>query len=401
MNDISRLAIDSKFVHHARYAPAEGNRALVSPIHQSVKYMPSSMAHLRSILTNRDKGFVYSRISNPTVRELEHLLADLQGRDDAIGTASGIAALTAVAMTFLSAGDRAVIFTESYKPTRFLLGNVLSRFGVETIRLRRDDYAQFESLCKSSHPPKLVFVESPTNPTLRIHDLEWLTKTARAASCLTVLDNTFAGFLAHGKFDIDIFVHSLTKLAGGHSDAMGGMIICRQELVDKISPVAITLGACLDPNSAWLILRGMKTYGLRLQAASKNAQDLASWLETQSWSQNVRYPSLKNHPDYALWQKQNSSNIGSGMTVVTFELTCKESSVDIFFDSLKLFSVAPSLGCVESLAAPCLLFFGDDLPPEEAKQAGITSKTVRLAIGIEDLNDLKNDLLAAFSAANV
>jgi cystathionine beta-lyase/cystathionine gamma-synthase len=401
MNDISGLDNNSKFVHHPRYAPADGNRSLVSPIHQSVKYMASSMAHLRSILTNRDNGYVYSRISNPTVRELEHLLADLQGRDDGVATASGIAALTAVAMTFLSAGDRAVIFTESYKPTRFLLGNILSRFGVETIRIRRDDYPQFEKLCQSSHPPKLVFLESPTNPTLRIHDLEWLTKIARAANCLTVLDNTFAGFLAHGEFDIDIFVHSLTKLAGGHSDAMGGMIICRQELVDKIFPVAITLGGCLDPNSAWLILRGMKTYGLRLKASSQNAHDLAVWLETQAWAENVRYPTLKNHPDYALWQKQNSSNGGAGMTVVTFDLNCKESGVDIFFDSLKLFSVTPSLGCVESLAAPCLLFFGDDLPPEEAKQAGITSKTVRLAVGIEDFNDLKRDLLAAFSAASV
>ena len=204
MNDIRHLRHDTKFVHHPHCPPPDGNRSLVSPIYPSAKYVASSMAHLRRLLTNREEGYIYSRISNPTVRELEDLLADLQGRDNALATASGIAALTAVAMTFLNAGDRAVIFTESYKPTRFLLGNILARFGVETIRISRNEYSAFEKICQSDHPPKLVFLESPTNPSLRIHDLDWIIKTARAASCLTVLDNTFAGFLAHGEFAIDI-----------------------------------------------------------------------------------------------------------------------------------------------------------------------------------------------------
>jgi cystathionine beta-lyase/cystathionine gamma-synthase len=386
---------DTKFVHHGRFPPPEGNRPLVTPIFQSVKYTPSSMAHLRALLTDRDKGYVYSRVSNPTVRELEHLLANLQQRDDAIATASGIAALTAVAMTFLKSGDRAVIFTESYKPTRYLLGGILSRYGVETVRISRNEYPAFEKLCQGPNPPKLVFLESPTNPALRLHDLDWLIKTAKAASCLTVLDNTFAGFLAHGEFDIDIFVHSLTKLAGGHSDAMGGVVICRKALIDKLLPVAITLGGCLDPNSAWLILRGMKTFGLRSKAGSQNAFELATWLTTQSWVTNVRYPALPNHPDFALWEKQNH---GDGGSVITFDLTCPESGVDPFFDNLRLFSLAPSLGCVESLAAPCLLLFGDDLPADEAQQAGINSRTVRLAIGIENPADLKSDLIRASSA---
>lgn len=347
------------------------------------------MGHVRGILAKRGTGYLYSRISNPTVRELELLLADLQGRDDGLATGSGVAALTAVAMTFLSAGDRAVVFTESYKPTRFLLGGILSRFGVETIRIARDDYAQLENLCRDKNPPKLLFLESPTNPALRIHDLNRVIAAAKSCGCLTVLDNTFAGFTTHGEFEIDLFVHSLTKQANGHSDAMGGIIIARRELIEKIFPVAMTLGGCLDPNSAWLTLRGMKTYGLRTKQSSTHALELAVWLKTRPWAQNVRYPGLSDHPDHELWKKQNK---GDGGAVVTFDLTCNENKFDEFFDRLKLITLTPSLGCVESLAAPCLLFFADDLPADEAKKAGITKTTVRLAIGIESLDDLKKDL---------
>lgn len=390
------LSAETNFVHHDRVRPPEGNTPLVTPIQQSVKYRAKNMAQLREIFNKRGDGFLYSRVSNPTVRELELLLAKLQGREDAIATASGVAALTAVAMTFLSAGDRVVIFTESYKPTRFLLGAILSRFGVETIRLSRDDYGKFEEICKGSRPPRLVYLESPTNPALRLHDLPWVCNIAKAAGTLSVLDNTFAGFLHHGQTDIDLFVHSLTKQANGHSDAMGGVIIARRELIDRMFPVALTLGGCLDPHSAWLTLRGMKTYGLRTRESARSALEISKWIETQSWAKNVRYPALPSHPDYNLWQRDHQ---GDGGAVVTFDLVTGKNGFDQFFDHLEIFTVTPSLGCVESLAAPCLMFFGDDLPPEEAEKAGITSQTIRLAIGIEGVDDLKKDLMRAANAA--
>ncbi len=396
MSHHRHLSKETQMVHPPKESLPKGNEPLVSPIYQSVKFKPSSMGQVRDILSKRGKGYLYSRISNPTVRELEVLLANLQGRDDALATSSGVAALTAVAMTFLSAGDRVVVFTESYKPTRFLLGGILSRFGVQVTRISRDDYSKFEELCRSDHPPKLVFLESPTNPALRLHDLERIVSSAKKSGSLTVLDNTFAGFTHHGNIDIDLFVHSLTKQANGHSDAMGGVIIAKKDLIEKIFPVAMTLGGCLDPNSAWLTLRGMKTYALRTKESSKNALEMAQWLQGQPWAKNVRYPALKNHPDHDIWKKQMP---GDGGAVVTFDLHCDEGRFDQFFDQLKLFTLTPSLGCVESLAAPCLLFFADDLPADDARKAGITSTTVRLAIGIESVSDLKQDLEQAANAA--
>lgn len=398
MNDRRFLSEKTRLVHPPIVEPPAGNTPLVQPIHQSVKYRPKNMAHLREIMAKRGTGYLYSRISNPTVRELELTLAELQGGEDALATASGIAALAAVVMTFLKSGDSVALFTESYKPTRYLLGSVMSKFGVSIMRFSRNNYDGFAAACSSSEPPKMVFFESPTNPTLRIHDIELIVKHAKSANCMTVLDNTFAGFLIHRDYDIDLVVHSLTKQASGHSDAMGGVVIGSTALIDRIFPVAITLGACLDPNSAWLISRGMKTYSLRLRESSKSAHELAQWLTNQGWAENVKYPALSTHPDHELWKKQNQDDGGS---VVTFDLVCPEEKVDPFFDSLKVFSVTPSLGCVESLAVPCLNLYADDLAPNEASDAGITSKTVRLAIGIEDINDLKSDLTSAASLLNL
>lgn len=381
-------------VHPQRVDPPAGNRPLVAPIYQSVKYTPRNMAHLRDILADRSKGYIYSRVANPTVRELEILLANLQGKEDALCVGSGIAAIAAATLALVAKDDHVLMFRESYKPTRYLQKNILGKFGVRTSVVGLEDVEKIREIF-SSDPPKLVLIESPTNPVLRIPDLEAMSSLCRKAGSLLILDNTFAGFHHHGDLDIDLYIHSLTKHACGHSDAMGGVIIGSQKLIDLIFPTAITLGATLDPHAASLILRGMKTYSLRVAEASKNAAHIHQWLKTRRGIKNLRYPADPSHPDYKTWLKQMK---GDGGSVISFDIDGDTAQTDLFIDSLKLFALTPSMGCVESLVAPCLCLFADDFSEADARLAGISSSTVRLAVGIENVHDLTRDLDQALVA---
>ncbi|MCX6124630.1 MAG: PLP-dependent aspartate aminotransferase family protein, partial [Proteobacteria bacterium] len=374
------LSLETRSIHPQRVPLQAGNEPLVSPIHQSVKYTPKNVAHLKEILTNRHSGFLYSRVMNPSVRELEILLAELQGGEDAICLGSGVAALATTMIGLIQANDHVVMFRESYKPTRYLQIQILSKMNVRTTILGMDDTSALASVFQQD-PPKVLLVESPTNPLVRVPDLSRLAAQCRQAGTLLILDNTFAGFSHHGELPIDIYIHSLTKHASGHSDAMGGVIIAKQALIDILAPVAITLGATLDPHAAWLISRGMKTYSLRTKAASVNALTIAQWLNGRRGITNLRYPGLATHPDHAVWLRQMK---GDGGTVLSFDIDGCEELAEQFIDSLKIFSLTPSMGCVESLVTPCLCLFADDLTPEDAKRAGIGASTIRLAIGIED-----------------
>jgi cystathionine beta-lyase/cystathionine gamma-synthase len=385
--------MDTKLIHHPKVNPYITGEPLVSPIHQSVKYVPKNMEELRSILVSRDNGFIYSRVSNPTVRELELTLAALQGAEDGICTATGIAAIATVAMSYLEAGDHVVVLRESYKPTRILLRQILSRFGVVTHILGLDELDRIKDIL-AKHKPKLFFVESPTNPVLRIPDLRLLRSLCSEVGTLLVLDNTFAGLHLH-KGLADIFVHSLTKFANGHSDAMGGGIFASKAHIEKMMMFAVTIGATLDPHAAWLIQRGLKTYFLRVERATQNAFEIAKWLSSNAPNvSRIFYPALPDHPDHGVWLKQMN---GEGGAVVSFELASGKQSIDQFIDRLKIFSLTPSMGCIESLVAPSALLFADDYSEEEARSAGITPLTVRLAVGLENVKDLIADLEQALT----
>lgn len=371
-------------LQHPVKTPVEGNnQPIVSPIYQSVKFKAPNVQFVRELFSGEKNGYFYSRISNPTVQELEVLLAGLQQRNDGICVGSGMCAITTTLLALLEHGDHIIVFRESYKPTRITANTLLKKFGIEHTLLSIGDFGLLESTLKAK-PTKLIIFESPTNPCLFIADIERLTSLAKKYGALTVMDNTFAGFHNHGSTAVDVFVHSLTKFACGHSDAMGGIIITNNELAKKIRFYAIHIGGLLDPNSAFLTLRGMKTYAQRYRIQSESALIVADGLEKSPGLTNVRYPGLKSHPQYELAAKQ-LKDFGS---VISFDLPESGPTIDEFIDNLQLFHLAASIGSTESLVAPVLLFFSGDLSEEDNRRAMMTDRTIRLSIGLEAPEDL-------------
>jgi cystathionine beta-lyase/cystathionine gamma-synthase len=377
----------SRVNHPPQVRVPEDNRPLVAPIYQSVKFTFDDVEETcRNSRGERD-GFQYSRVSNPTLRQLELTLAQLQGREECLLTASGVAAVSLALLSLCSQGDHVIVFAQMYQPTRYAVRRLLARYGVRHTMLSIEDIEGIERTLAQT-PTRLVVFESPTNPSLRIADIARITAAARRHGAFTLLDNTFAGFHNHGQFDIDVFVHSLTKYASGHGDVMGGAVIASRELIASMRTDFIVMGATLDPHAAFLIQRGMKTYFLRYQRQCENAARIASFLCTHRAVANVAYPGLASHPGHAL-AAQQMADMG---TIVTFELRPDVVAPDAFANALELFAISASLGSTESLVQPGKLMLPRDLNAEERDWAAVTPATIRLSVGIEDADDLIADL---------
>ncbi|MEO6079397.1 MAG: PLP-dependent aspartate aminotransferase family protein [Steroidobacteraceae bacterium] len=382
----------TRLVHPPHVLPPEDNRALVAPIYQSVKFEHDTVADtLRSLRGEKD-GFFYSRSANPTTRQLEQTIAALQGREDAIVCSSGVGAIAQTLLGLLKADDHVLCFVETYAPTRSLLRRTLQRYGVRHTMLSIEDDAGIERVLKGT-PTRLVIFESPTNPITRIADIGHITRQARAAGALTVLDNTLAGLHQHGDTDVDLFIHSLTKYASGHGDVMGGAVIGSTEMIRQLRPDFVLLGGVLDPHAAWLIQRGLKTYMMRYEAQSDAALRIAQYLEAHDKIARVHYPGLARHPRHELAARQ-MRHFG---TIVSCDLRAGGAAGDRFADALKLFAIAASMGSPESLIIPPGLMGPHDLPAELGALAGIDAGTVRLSIGLEDPDDLTADLEQALA----
>ena len=228
---------------------------------------------------------------------------------------------------------------------------------------------------------------------LQIADLEKITALARKYDVITALDNTFAGLHNHGRFDIDYYIHSLTKYANGHGDTMGGIVIGAQDRIRTLKPFAVNMGPTLDPSAAFLILRGLKTYYLRYRQHTENAQAIATWLEAHDRVSRVWYPGLPGDRGHALAKAQMEDTGG----VLTLELDTDKAGAEAFIDALSLFATTASLGSTESLVSPVRLFLASDLSAEELEASMITDATVRLAVGVEHIDDLIADLEQAFA----
>jgi cystathionine beta-lyase/cystathionine gamma-synthase len=363
------------------------NRPLVAPIYQSVKFSFDDVAETQKLWMRQREGFYYSRVSNPTLRQLELALAQLQERDACLVTGSGVAAIAMPLLALLKSGDHVVYFAELYGPTRALVRRLLGRYGVTSTLLTVDDLDALERTLAGT-PTRLVIFESPTNPVLKVADVGRITSIARRHGTLTLLDNTLGGLHNHGQFDVDLYAHSLTKYASGHGDVMGGAVIGSAELIETLRDDFSTLGPTLDPHAAFLILRGLKTYFVRWDAQCANAQRIAEFLATRPEVSRVRYPGLSADPGHALASRQME---GFG-TLVTFDLAAGLEAGTRFAESLALFSIAASLGSTESLVVAPAMQQPRGFTAEQAAWTDIGPGTVRLSVGIEDPDDLIADL---------
>ena len=378
-------------VNHPPEVPLPSdNHALVAPIYQTVKFEFESLEETERFLRGARPGFFYARSSNPTTRQLELLLAELQGRGDCLVTASGVAAISQTLLALTKQGDHILCFVETYNPTRYLIRRLLGRFGVTHTMLSIEDLAGVERVL-ASQPTRLVLFESPTNPVTKIADIAALTRLAQAAGALTVLDNTFAGFHQHGGYDVDVFLHSLTKYASGAGDVMGGAVIARPEIIRQLRTDFGALGATLDPHAAFLILRGLRTYFVRYRAQCRSAMQVAEFLAAHAAVARVHYPGLASHPQHALAAAQ-MQDFG---TIVSFDLKDGAAAARRFADRLQLFALAVSLGSGESLVVTSQLMSGRELSAEQQKISAVVEGTVRLSIGLEDVEDLLADLTQA------
>jgi cystathionine beta-lyase/cystathionine gamma-synthase len=371
-----------------------GNRPIVPPIYQTVKFEFETVDDTLQALRGDRPGFFYLRSSNPTTRALELTLAQLQGREDCVVCGSGVGAIAQTLLSLTRSGDHVLCFVETYGPTRQLIRRTLAKFGVTHTMLSIDDLAGIERVL-ASRPTRLLVLESPTNPVNKIADLAAITRLARTHGALTVFDNTFAGVHQHGQFEIDIYLHSLTKFVSGHGDVMGGAAIADAGLINTLRPDFTLFGGVLDPHAAFLLQRGLKTYFVRYQAQSASAQRIAEFLADHPAVERTHYPGLATSPGHALARAQ-MSEFGA---VVSFDLRAGAEAARHFAQSLQLFSMAASLGATESLVMPPQLLGSRD--SNEALQAasGIAAGTVRLSIGLEDTDDLIADLNQALEAA--
>lgn len=355
--------------------------AVMPPIYMTSTFALDSPGHSR--------GFEYTRANNPNFVILEKTLASLEDAEHATVFTSGISALMGMIST-LSQGDKIIALDGIYGGTYRLFKNVMSRFGVELIILHDLSDKNIENAIQSNQPKWLMF-ETPTNPLLNIIDIEKMTNIARRNKVLSVVDNTFASPYCQNplKWGADIVWHSTTKYLGGHSDVLGGVVITQDaKFKQELDFARKTLGGNPSPFDCWLITRGVKTLAVRMEQHQKNALTIAHFLEQHPKVKRVYYPGLPSHPQHAIAKKQ--MHAFNGMVSAEFKLSLEDTLK--FISSFKLFTLAESLGGVESLVNHPTTMTHAIIPPEERKLLGLNDGLVRFSIGIEDSEDLIQDL---------
>lgn len=370
---------------HAGQEPDPTTGAIITPIYQTSTYVQEGL--------NQHKGYEYARTQNPTREALEACLAALEGGKYGLSFGSGLAAEGNI-MNLLSAGDHVICGDDVYGGTYRLFEKVWKRYGLTFTFVDASDVSKIKAAITPN--TKMVWVETPTNPLLRLCDIKAIAKLAKEHNLITVVDNTFASpYLQNPlKLGADIVVHSVTKYLGGHSDVVGGAVITSNDkLYETLKFHQNAVGAVPGPFDCWLVLRGVKTLAVRMEAHQKNAIKVAQYLEKHPAVEKVMYPGLTSHPQHALAKEQMNGFGG----MVSFVLKGGLESARQFLGSTKLFALAESLGGIESLVCHPVSMTHGSIPKEERDARGVVDALVRLSVGIEDIDDLIADLEAGLA----
>jgi methionine-gamma-lyase len=384
--------IHTRLIHAGHHPDSTG--AVTVPIYQTSTFAFRNARHGAALFQGEADGYIYTRLGNPTIGALEECVAELENGYAGIATSSGMGAVSVVYMALLQQGAHMVSTASVYGPSRGLVEKHLSRFGVQATFV---DTTDLDKVRRAIRPEtRLVYVESPSNPAMQVTDIAAVAGIAHGAGCLLAVDNTFASPYLQKPLDLgaDITLHSVTKFINGHADVVGGIIVTKTEDVyRRLRPLMITLGCNMDPHQAYLVLRGVKTLGIRVERAQQSAMTIARWLESRPEVAWVRYIGLPSHPQHELAKRQMS---GFG-AMISFELKGGIEAGRSLMDHVEVATLAVSLGGVETLIEHPASMTHTGMSREDRLEAGITDGLVRYAVGLENVEDLIEDLEQALA----
>ncbi len=388
MNEFDEYGFDTLAVRAGQHRTGEGEQS--EPIFPTSSYVFGSAAEAAARFSGAVPGNIYSRFTNPTVRTFEQRLAALEGGECCVATSSGMSAILSTFMALLKAGDHIVSSRAIFGTTTVLCTNYMAKFGVETSFVDLVNVDAWRAAIKPN--TKLLFLETPSNPLTEIADIRALADLAHQHGALLVVDNCFCTPALQRPLELgaDIIIHSATKYLDGQGRCIGGAVVGRADVVGKdVYGFLRTAGPTMSPFNAWVFLKGLETLRLRMEAHCKNAQQLAEWLAAQPQVTRVNYPGLKSHPQHALAASQQKGFGG----VLSFEVQGGKEAAWRLIDATRLISITANLGDTKStITHPATTTHGR-LTPEQRTNAGISDGLIRIAVGLEDIEDLKGDLV--------
>jgi len=386
------LGMNSRLVHGGYHPDATG--AVNVPIYQSSTFAFRDAEHGAALFAGEESGYIYTRIGNPTIRAFEDAVADLENGVGGIATSSGMGAVNSVYMALLESGSHMVSTASVYGPSRVVVEKYYAKFGVEATFTNT---SCLDNLRNAIRPEtKLIYIESPSNPAMQVTDIAGAAEIAHEHGITLAVDNTFASPYLQKPLDLgaDISLHSVTKFINGHADVVGGVIVAKDPaLVKRLREMMVSLGCNMDPHQAYLVLRGLKTLGLRVERAQQGALAIAQWLEQHPKVASVRYIGLPSHPQHEIACRQ-MKGFGS---MIAFELKGGFEAGKKLMDHVKLATLAVSLGGVETLIEHPASMTHAGMSKTAREEAGFTDGLVRYAVGIEDVDDLIADLEQALA----